>query len=167
MSIEKTGSSHMWSKPTTTKKGGVDVGPIVDECIEDFTCKRKTRRYILFFSYSFSCKFVYCDASIKTKLFFAPKIFIKKASDSFAFENSNSRYNSPKIFTQLQSPFRLIGLEKSSSIGPAGEREGPMMKKVGRCCKCRKSTQHCCSQCFNLMCNELELQIFLLILLYW
>ena len=157
-------------------KGGVDV---LDSRIEDFTCKRMTRRYPLIFF------FLMLDVALvnsylvlkesKENYTADRKTFIKMVSESLASEFMVSRYNSPKIFSQLKNSFALITIhpihhqrlpvaDPHTRHGPAGDvSRSTGMQKVGKCqiAKCRKSTRHACAKCAVNICSEHKVTISL------
>ena len=150
-------------------KGGVDV---LDSRIEDFTCKRMTRRYPLIFF------FLMLDVALvnsylvlkesKENYTTDRKTFIKMVSESLASEFMVSRYNSPKIFSQLKNAFVLITrhpihrqrlpvADPHTRHGPAGDSSRSTgLQKVGKCqiAQCRKSTRHTCAECAVNICSE-------------
>ena len=147
-------------------KGGVDV---LDARIEDFTCKRMTRRYPLIFF------FLLLDVALVNSYILMResrqnysldrKAFIKKVADSLASGNLNSRFNTPRVFCQIQNAFDSIGMCKRLAVGPAGDDGTRATNKVGKCRgdsgKCRKPTRHRCNQCKKYICGNHKMQIVL------
>lgn len=88
------------------------------------------------------------------------KSFIKRVTDSLAFENVNSWYNSSKMFSQLQNAFRFIGVNKNSSYWPAGDDHGTIVKKVGKVTSAETQNPNCSSWSlyYSLICLLLVMQ---------
>ena len=129
-------------------KGGVDL---LDSCIEDFSCKRKTNRYTL----------VYFFNMIDVALFNAYTIlkangysksrnnFMKILAEQLAEEHMLHRYNDKKIFVQTKDSFLSFGFLPKSV-------ECPQMKTPSKCQvkRCRKSTRNACTSCSKRVCTE-------------
>lgn len=134
-------------------KGGTDL---MDSRIEDFTCKRKTRRYPLIFLFDM------LDVSLLNAFLIhemngyssSRKIFIKKVSDQLAFENIQRRYRNGKVYSQVKTAFTQYGLPIHSRAG--GESHDSRLTGPRKCQaqRCSKSTRTRCCICLRPVCSS-------------
>lgn len=129
-------------------KGGVDV---MDARVEDFTCRRKTRRYPLlhFFNMidvALVNAFLIMSENGYTK---SRSTFIKCVARQLADENINRRYNDKKIYAQAKHAFTAFGICPPASERPR-ENNKPRKCQVSQC---RKSTRRQCIKCLMYVCS--------------
>lgn len=134
-------------------KGGVDV---LDSCIEDFTCKRKTSRYPLLFMFNM-IDVSLCNAYHIMKLNgykLSRKSFMKAAAAQLAEANITRRYNSPRVYGQAKDSFLRYGMPAKRVVtDDQGPATGPRKCKIDRC---GKSTRKRCMECASPVCKEHE-----------
>ena len=133
-------------------KGGVDL---MDSCIEDFSCKRKTNRYplVVFFNI--------LDIAILNSYLIArenreivPKknrqMYMKSQAEELAKENMLERFGKPSVYGQVKDSFHRFGMFKAVE-----EPDNNVANKPGKCqmAKCRKSTRKRCSTCNKHVCK--------------
>lgn len=132
-------------------KGGTDL---MDSRIEDYSCKRKTRRYPVVFFFNILDvtllnSFLIMELNGYTK---SRKIFIKKVAEQLAEANIQVRYQNAKIYAQSKSAFHLFGLRPSLTSNDVNTLPtGPRKCQVSSCCK---STRHRCSSCTKPVCSN-------------
>ena len=130
-------------------KGGTDL---MDSRIEDFSCKRKTRRYPLIFLFnmldvSLLNSFLICEMNGYTS---SRKTFIKAVADQMAAENMQRRLKSPKVLAQTRSAFAQHGLIDLSS---GSHSSTPADPRKCRFLKCGKSTRNKGQTCGTPVCS--------------
>ena len=95
-------------------KGGVDI---MDSCVEDFSCKRKTNRYPLVYFFNMidiaaNNAYIIMKSNGYNKSRYR---FLKMLSEQLAQENMQHRYDSEKSYSQSKNAFHAFGFSVKSN----------------------------------------------------
>ena len=133
-------------------KGGVDL---MDSCIADFSCKRKTNKYLDVFLFNM----------IDVALFNAFTImkangceksrnaFMKELSIQLAKEHMWHRYNNDRVYALKKNSFLSFGFPQKTAMATNMSCSSSLPPTKCQIQKCRRSTRTSCSQCSKRVCT--------------
>lgn len=136
-----------------TGKGGVDL---LDSCIDDFSCKRKTNRYplVIFFNIldiSVINAFIIFKQSSAPSSGKCRRDFMKTLAHQLAFENMQYRFQNVSIYSQIKDSFSRFGMKKEIVPQRRCNNSTPRRCTSGAC---RRSTRSSCNLCGKYICTE-------------